>query len=127
MIRYSAQSPTNPYTVTAPTLPLDPVLYDLARDIAQGFGVFPHSNRDSGICFCTPDFHSQVLSVGAILSAASSSSRKEPLVGSCRDGAKYPFGRGHVAHSRSCHSSQWLDPASMSAMAIFQQLSELGV
>jgi hypothetical protein len=100
-------------------------LYDLARDIAKGFGVFPHSNRDTGVCFCSPDFHSQIVSVGTVLPAALSGSRKESLVGSCRDGAKYPFGCGYVAHSRSCHRFQWHDPASMSAMAIFSPVDEI--
>ena len=90
---------------------LTSVLYDPARDSAQGFSLFSHSNRDSSVCFCTPDFYSQILSVGTVLSAASPGSRKEPVVGSCRDGAKYSFGGGHVAHSRSCNRSQWPDPA----------------
>ena len=38
--------------------PIDLVLYDLARDIAQGFGIFPHSNRCSGVCFCASHFYS---------------------------------------------------------------------
>jgi hypothetical protein len=97
---------------------IDLVLYDSARDIAQGFGVFPHSNRDSGVCFCAPDFYSQILSVGTVLSAASSGCRKESLVCSCRNGTQYPVGGSDVAHSRSCHRSQWPHPASLSANPI---------
>src|SRR4029077_1216007 len=64
-------------------------------------------NRDSGVCFCTPDFYSQILSVGTVLSAASSGSRKESVVGSRWDRAKYSVGGVYVAHSRSCHRAQW--------------------
>ena len=101
--------------------PINPVLCDLARDIAQGVSVFPHRHRCFGDCFRTPDFHSKIFSVGTVLSAASSGSRTEPTVRSCRDGAKYPFGCGHVAHRRSRHHSQWADSAAMSVMAISRQ------
>jgi hypothetical protein len=95
---------------------VDLVLYDLARDATQNFSLFPHRNRDSGVCFCTPDFYSQILSVGTVLSAASSGSRKESVVGSRGDRAKYSVGGVHVAHSWSRNRSQWSDPASMSAI-----------
>jgi hypothetical protein len=97
--------------------------YDLARDATQNSSLFPHRNRDSGVCSCTTDFYSEILSVGTVLSAASSGSRKESVVGSRRNRAEYSVGGVHVAHSRSRNRSQWSDTASMSVIAIFPQLT----
>lgn len=80
-------------------------LYALARDNPQGRSVLAHILIGAVlIAFARRISRSRILGAGTFLSAISKRQQRKFSVASRPDGAKYPFGFGHVAHRDHRHS-----------------------